>query len=64
MKDYEMGRACSQNGRGDKIFVGKSKGKRPRRRWVENITIDFREIGWVVWTGSIWLKIGTSGGLS
>jgi hypothetical protein len=44
-------------------------GKRPlgipRRRWVDNIKIDLREIGWdgMVWTGSIWLRIGTSGGL-
>jgi hypothetical protein len=31
--------------------VGKPEGKRPlgrpRRRWVENITMDLREIGWV-----------------
>jgi hypothetical protein len=49
--------------------VGKSEGKRPlgrpRRRWVGNIKIDLREIGWdgMVWTGSIWLWIGTSGRL-
>jgi hypothetical protein len=30
------------------------------RRWVDNIKIDLREIGWA---GSIWLRIGTSGGL-
>jgi hypothetical protein len=33
-----------------KILVEKSKGKRPlrrpRRRWVSNITIDVRELGW------------------
>jgi hypothetical protein len=29
-------------------------------KWVDNIKIDFREMGW---TGSIWLRIGTSGGL-
>jgi hypothetical protein len=32
------------------ILVGKPEGKRPlgrpRRRWVDNITMDFREIGW------------------
>jgi hypothetical protein len=46
-----------------RILVGKPEGKRPlgrpRRRWVDNIKIDLREIGW---TGSIWLRIGTSGG--
>jgi hypothetical protein len=34
----------------DRIFVGKLEGKRPlgrpRRRWVENIKMDLREIGW------------------
>jgi proteasome lid subunit RPN8/RPN11 len=32
------------------ILVGKTEGKRPlrrrRRRWVDNIKIDHREIGW------------------
>jgi hypothetical protein len=51
------------------ILVGKPEGKRPlggpRRRCKDNIKIDHREIGWdcVVWTGSIWLRIVTSGGL-
>jgi hypothetical protein len=37
---------------------------RPRRRWVDNIKMDLREIGWdgKVWTGSVWLRTGTSGG--
>jgi hypothetical protein len=33
-----------------RILVGKPEGKRllgrPRRRWVDNINIDLREIGW------------------
>jgi hypothetical protein len=33
-----------------RILVGKSEGKRPlgrpRRRWVDNIKMDHREIGW------------------
>jgi hypothetical protein len=33
-----------------RILVGKPEGKRPlgrpRGRWVDNINIDFREIGW------------------
>jgi hypothetical protein len=51
-----------------RILVGKPEGKRPlgrpRCRWVDNIKMDLREIGWdgVVWTGSNWLRIGTSGG--
>jgi hypothetical protein len=48
------------------ILVGKPEGKRPlvrpRRRWVDTIKMDLRQ-HWVVWTGLIWLRIGTSGGL-
>jgi hypothetical protein len=44
-----------------RILVGKSEGKRPlgrpRRRCVDNIKIDHKEIG------SIWLRTGTSEGL-
>jgi hypothetical protein len=33
-----------------RILVGKPEGRRslgrPRRRWVDNITMDLREIGW------------------
>jgi hypothetical protein len=33
-----------------RILVGKPEGKRPlgspRRRWIDNIKIDIREIGW------------------
>jgi hypothetical protein len=49
--------------------VGKPEGKRllgrPRRRWVDNIKMDLREIGWdgEERIGWIWLRIGTSGGL-
>jgi hypothetical protein len=52
-----------------RIFLGKLEGKRPlgrpRSRWVDNIKLDLREIGWdgMVWAGLIWLKIGTSGRL-
>jgi hypothetical protein len=37
-----------------RILVGNPEGKRPlgrpRRRWEDNIIMDIREIGWVVWT--------------
>jgi hypothetical protein len=39
--------------------------RRPRRRWVEYIEMDLEEIEWggMVWTGLMWLRIGTSGEL-
>jgi hypothetical protein len=50
-----------------RISVGKPEGKkpqgRPRRKWVDNIKIDFREIGCLIWAGLIWLRIGTGGRL-
>jgi hypothetical protein len=50
-----------------RILAGKSDGRRPlgkpRRRWENNIKMDLREIGWGTWTGSIWLRVGTGGGL-
>jgi hypothetical protein len=40
--------------------VGKAGGKRPlgkpRYRWVDNIRMNLREIGGVVWTRLIWLQ--------
>jgi hypothetical protein len=49
-----------------RILLGKPEGKRPLERprhgWVDNIKIDLRQNG-MVWTGSIWLRIGASGGL-
>jgi hypothetical protein len=47
-----------------RILGGKPEGKRPlerpRHTWLDNIKIDLRK---VEWTGSIWLRIGTSGEL-
>jgi hypothetical protein len=47
-----MGRACSTNGENRnayRILVGKIEGKgplgRPKRRWVDNIKMDVRDIG-------------------
>jgi hypothetical protein len=33
----------------------------PRLRWEDNIKMDLREYGFV-WTGLIWLRMGTCGG--
>jgi hypothetical protein len=50
-----------------RALVGKPEGRRPlgrpRRRWEDNIKMDLREVGWRAWTGSIWLRIRTGGGL-
>jgi hypothetical protein len=69
MKEYEMGRVCSTNWakrNAYRILMGEPEGKRPlgkaRHRWVD-VKMDLRDIGWMVWTGSIWLRIGNSGGL-
>jgi hypothetical protein len=49
-----------------RIVMGKPEGKRPlgrlRRRWVDNIKMELREIGWDG-MDRIWLRIGTGGGL-
>jgi len=50
-----------------KILVRKPERKRPHERprckWDDNIRMDLKEIGWKVWTGCIWLRIGTGGRL-
>jgi hypothetical protein len=49
------------------ILVGKYGGKRPLGRPIhvqeDNIKTDFQEIGWRAWTGLMWLRVGTAGGL-
>jgi hypothetical protein len=42
---------------------GKRPFERPRRRWEDGITMDLREIGWGVWIGFDWLRIGIGGEL-
>jgi hypothetical protein len=50
-----------------RLLVGKPEGKRPlrrqRRRWVDNIRMDLGEVGGVMWTGLVWLRIRTGGEL-
>jgi hypothetical protein len=52
VKEDEMRRACSTKGEkrnAYRILVGKPEGKRPlgrpRRRWVDKVKMDLREIG-------------------
>jgi hypothetical protein len=45
-----------------KVLVGKPEGKRPlgrpRRRWEDGVRMELREIGFGVWIGFDWLRIG------
>jgi hypothetical protein len=48
------------------LLVGKPEGKgplgRPRHRWEDNIKMELMKQGGKLWTGFIWLRIGTVGG--
>jgi hypothetical protein len=50
-----------------RILVGKPEGRRPlgrpMGRWVDNLKMDLKRLDGMVWTGSIWLRTGTSGEL-
>jgi hypothetical protein len=61
-EEDEMGGPCSTNGEkrnAYRLLVGKPERKRPlgrpRRRWVDNIRMDLREVGWgdVDWIGLV-----------
>jgi hypothetical protein len=61
-----MGRECSTNGEEMKctwILVGKQDGNRPvsrqRRRWMDNIKMELRGIGW---GGIDWIDLAQDGG--
>jgi hypothetical protein len=48
------------------VLVGKPEAKGPlgrlRQKWEDNIKMELQEVRWGVWTGSMWLRIGTGGG--
>jgi hypothetical protein len=50
-----------------RLLVGKPEGKRPlgrpRRRWIDNIKMYPLEEDCILWTGLVWLRIGTGGEL-
>jgi hypothetical protein len=52
-----------------RALVGKPEGRRPLGRpkrtriWEDSIEIDFERLEWGAWTGSMWLRIGSGGGL-
>jgi hypothetical protein len=50
-----------------RVLVGRPEGRRPlerpRHRWEDNIKMNLQKVGWGAWTGLIWLRTGTGGGL-
>jgi hypothetical protein len=61
LKENKMGRTCSTYGEkrnAYRILVGNPQGKRqlgiPRRRWVDKIKMDQRDIGW---DGGDWIDL-------
>jgi hypothetical protein len=50
-----------------RVLMGKPERKRPlgrpRYRWEDGLKMDLREIGWGVWSGFTWLRIGITGRL-
>ena len=50
-----------------RVLAGKPEGRkplgRPRNRYEDNIKLELREVGCEAWTATIWLSIGTGGGL-
>jgi hypothetical protein len=71
MNKNEVGRVCITYGEirnAYRVLMGKYERKRlferPRLRRQDNIKMNIREVRkGVAWTGLIWLRIGTSGGL-
>ena len=64
-----MGGACRTYGgeeRRVQSLIGKPEGKRPlgrpRRRLEDNIKMDLQEMGYGLWTGLNWLRIGIGDG--
>jgi hypothetical protein len=43
-----------ETGNAYRVLVGKPEGKRPLGRWVDNIKMDLREIGW---DGMDWIEL-------
>ena len=65
-----MGHVARMAGQGRgtyRVLVEKPEGEgplgRPRRRWYDNIKMHLKEVRLGAWTGLIWLRIETGGGL-
>jgi hypothetical protein len=48
-----------------RVLVVRSEWKettwKTRCRWEDNIKVGLREVGWVAWTGLIWLRVRAGG---
>lgn len=55
-----IGRRAMNGGILVETSVGKGPLRRLRRKWTDNIKIDFRD--GMVWTGLVWFSTGTIGG--
>jgi hypothetical protein len=65
-----MGGVSSTNGEkrnAYRVLAGNPAGKRPlgrpKMRWVDNVKMDLEKWDGVVFTGLVWLRIGTGGEL-
>jgi hypothetical protein len=65
-----VSRACVAHARGEKRvqgFGGKARRKKTTWKtkggWEDGIKMDLEEIGWGMWSGFTWLRIGSVGGL-
>jgi hypothetical protein len=45
------------------ISKERDHSERLKRRWEDGMGMNLREIGWGVWSGFVWLRRGTFGGL-
>jgi hypothetical protein len=68
IKKNEMGGHVARMRRGVyRVLVEKTQGTRPlgrpRRRWEDNMKRIFKKWDGGAWSGLIWLRVGTGGGL-
>ena len=53
--------ACVEK-RNNRVLMGKPQLRKPRCRWEDNNKMDCKAVGWegYIWTGFIWLRMGTT----
>jgi hypothetical protein len=67
IKQDEMGEKCNTHVKIRNVYtvlIGKPEGMRPlgrpRHIWEDNIKMNIKKWGVRLWTGFVWLRIGTS----